>query len=326
MELLILLNRAETHADVVAASEAPTAALDPRARAIRPGESYLGIPYDVWRACKDQTVDLFDYADRASLTNAPDLAPSLVPRSIPKPIAMRAVLDSGFQLIRRGAVPLLAVAAALQCGLLLVGLGITRAGSTGATGVLIGFLFLALVWYGMAQTALISVASYVYHGLRPRLADVLPETAQRGPAVIGGLVLVWLFVGLGMLVFIIPGFILLCRYYAVPAVLVLEDRDPWSALGRSGSLSAGNGGTIFLLAVILEILTYLVTAGAQGLQAAGGLTASLATVAGFVAGTFMFMLKAAVVTAFYYALRISREAYDLELLTDSLDTGSPVPA
>lgn len=64
MELLILLNRAVTHAEVAAAPEDRPRRWPPRARVIRPGESYLGLPYDAPRACKDQRVDLFDYTDR----------------------------------------------------------------------------------------------------------------------------------------------------------------------------------------------------------------------------------------------------------------------
>jgi hypothetical protein len=316
MELLILLNRAQTHADVIAAADAHAVPMGARARVIGPGESHLGIEYDVWLQHKDRTMDLFG-AVQSAASRGPAPAPA------PEPIRISAVLDGGFQLIRRSAVLMVALAAVWQCGLVLLGAVVAKQGAFGAT---VTFVTLALAWYGVVQATLITVASRAYHGTRPGLASVLREAARRTPAVVGGLVLAWSLVMLGLLFFIIPGLILMCRYYVVPAVVVLEGRGPWKALGRSGSLSEGNGGTIFMLAVLLEILATFITFGAQGLQSAGGIGASIATAASLVAGSFMFMLKAAVLTAFYYALRVSREAYDLELLADRLPAPEPVPA
>src|SRR5437667_4507368 len=63
-----------------------------------------------------------------------------------------------------------------------------------------------------------------------------------------------LIVGLGFLLFIIPGIIILVRTaVAIPAA-VLENQKGWAAIQRTDALTEGNRGRIFLVFVLFAIL------------------------------------------------------------------------
>jgi hypothetical protein len=130
----------------------------------------------------------------------------------------------------------------------------------------------------------------------------------------------------GLAAFVLPGIFLLCRYYIVPAVVVLEDEPAWPAVGRAAALVQGAGLKILGAVVTLQVLGLLVMRGVNGMYGSGGPLAIAATAAGYAANTFLVLLTAGVVTAFYYALRVEKEGYDLQLFAEELDTDAPAPA
>jgi hypothetical protein len=312
MELLIICNRAQTAADVVPADDVHSVPPGVRARVVAPGESYLGIPYATWREHVGRSVNLEELGGWTP-------ARKFEPEPEPAPVAMSAVLDAAFQLVRRGSFPLVALAAALHLPSFLA--SIMGQDLIDGPRDLLWFTPPGLASYGLSQAVLIVALSHAYHGARPDLRHAVAQTLRRGVAVAGATLLAGLLMLLGLIFFLVPGLVLFCRYFAVPAVVVLEGQGPWRALGRSGSLTRGNGWSIFATMATLQLLSTLVTYGLERL-AAGGAWASAVTAAGFAASAFTFLLTAAVTTAFYYALRVSREAYDLQLLTDAL----PAPA
>lgn len=330
MELLILINRAETQADVIAASDAHSVALGRRARVIGPGEVHLGIPYEVWLEHKDGSVDLTPpdrVPPRARATEAlparvPPPARTVTPPVVPD-IAIGAVLDAGFQLMRRAPVPLLGVAVVLQLPPLLLATALENAPVSPSAWSLVLPMF---AWSTLVQAMVVVALSQAYHGSMPHVLDGLRITARRSGPVIAASLLSGLLVILGMIVFIVPGLILMCRYFAVVPVVVLEGRGAWASLGRSGALAKGAGWSIFATIGLLQILTYIIGLGFDNVQRAGGLLASGAAAAQLVASTFLMVLSASVITALYYRLRVSKEGYDLQLLTDALDRQEPALA
>lgn len=58
MELLILRNTAGTHVDVRNAAEYSAVPAGLHGHVLAPGESYLGVPYEVWRDRLNQTVEI----------------------------------------------------------------------------------------------------------------------------------------------------------------------------------------------------------------------------------------------------------------------------
>lgn len=321
MELLIVLNGQGTHADVLAAD-------DPQAgspgRVLRPGETYLGIPYDSWHASLGETASLSELRNRAApepewALTAPissSEAPAAAPPTPAPDIAISDVLDTAFQLIRRGSLPVLGAAV-----LLFVPPFVVAAAPVGRLYALWMGLYMvaSATWTGLTQVVLIHALSQAYEGGRPDLRYTLSVVAQRAGSVLGVTFMVGVAVLLGMMAFVLPGIFLMCMFYVAPAVVVLEDTQAGPALGRSARLVAGAGWKVLGAVVTVMLIGYLVRTGVTSLYRAGGLLASLATPVGFAANAFLTLLTAAVATSFYYALRVAREGYDLERMANRLE-------
>ncbi|HEU4885848.1 MAG TPA: hypothetical protein VFT45_26665 [Longimicrobium sp.] len=309
MELLILSNPEGTHAQVLAAADADPVPSGEHARVIGPGEAHLGIPYDEWITWLDQTVDLEAFSE---------------PEGQPAPdIAITAVLDTAFQLIRRAPLPLLALSALLYIPEFVLG------GLLQGVPVRVRFFLwplLSLAWRSVALAVLVDALSQAYHGDRPDLRGTLSAMTSRAPAVLGASAMVGAMVMVGMAAFILPAIFLICRFYLVPAVVALEDESAWPALGRAAALAEGAGLKILGAVATLFALTLLVAQGVTGMYSAGGPLAAIATPAGYAANTFLVLLTAAVVTSFYYALRVEKEGYDLQLFAEGLDDPEAEPA
>jgi hypothetical protein len=178
----------------------------------------------------------------------------------------------------------------------------------------------------VALAVLVHALSQAYHGRTPDLRQATSTVADRGAAVLGASAMVGAMVMVGMVAFVLPAIFLLCRFYLVPAVVVLEDRPAWPALGRASTLVEGAGWKVLGAVVTLYALTFLVSLGMKGMYRAGGTLAFAATPASYVANAFLVLLTAAVVTAFYYALRVETEGYDLQLFAEGLDAPKPAVA
>ncbi len=75
---------------------------------------------------------------------------------------------------------------------------------------------------------------------------------------------------------------------------------------------------------MLELFGFLVRRSVDPLERAGGVLGSVSVGVGFAGGAFLTVLSAAVITSVYYALRVAKEGYDIELLAAGPD--SPAPA
>lgn len=139
----------------------------------------------------------------------------------------------------------------------------------------------------------------------------------------------YIIVVLATLALIVPGIIVACGYAVVAQVAVLEElRAPTDALGRSWFLTKGFKGRAFGLYVVVYVLLYIpfVAAGVLALA-----MPDLVTRPGVVTGVTVFSqilwlliypLFNCVFTLFYYDLRVRKEAFDLEYLSQQLDVGA----
>lgn len=312
MELLILWQSAGTRVHVHPATEHRSVPAGYQARVIGPGESHLGLPYDAWHRHLGEPEGL----------PLPD-APLPGHQAPPKPsIAVGEVLDRAFALLRHASLPVVALAAALSLPAVVAAARVPAVRSL-ATSALIGAASLA--WGAIAQAVLILALSDAYRGLRPEVAGVLRRAARRSGAIVGAGLLAGTLTMLGVILLVIPGIILYCLLYVAPAVVVLEDRGPGSSLERSTALTTGSGWKIFGISAVLYVLFQLVNLGVAVLERAGGALAVAGSAAGLAASTFATLFSAAVVTAMYYALRVAKEGYDLELLADTLGPAEAAP-
>jgi hypothetical protein len=131
---------------------------------------------------------------------------------------------------------------------------------------------------------------------------------------------------LGFLIFaaalVLPAW-LVTSFALVPTISALEDAGPFSAMGRSLRLIAGNRWRIFAVMLLLFIIEIILSAllGAIFLGAfltestAGRVAAVLVGAAGTIAWE---PLPWAALALFYYDMRIRKEAFDLQLAAEAL--------
>lgn len=175
---------------------------------------------------------------------------------------------------------------------------------------------------------------YLAHG--PRLLSLL------GAAVLVGLATGVVALGAGILSGLVPCLVCLAlplalatwlyltlRLLALPQVVVLEDRGPLEAIGRTWRLIGGHLARALGLVVLVGLVTYIVPAGLDLLVQLGLASLPLPPAAAvFLQNAFTGLFQIAVLpvllgtrTLFYYDLRIRKEGLDMRLHAERLMGG-----
>ncbi len=150
--------------------------------------------------------------------------------------------------------------------------------------------------------------------------------------VVGLSLAVGILVFLGAIAFIVPGVLLTIRWsLAVPAK-VLEGKGLGQAMSRSSQLSKGDRGRIFLVWLLFIVLSFglamllrwpvEVAAGVKSLfalQRAAVKYRIAAQVTMFISQCLAGPLATITFSLIYYDERVRKEAFDLQLMMDTLD-------
>lgn len=254
-----------------------------------------------------------------------------MPAAILRPLTLGEILDTSFQVYRRHFADLILVM--LICYGPWAVAQVFMAASGGALRhpfLVLGFaLTINVVLGAIATAATVFIISAGYLG-RPLTGR---EALTRSLPFLGRLVLtsfaVVLLVGLGSLLFLVPGIILACGFAVTWPALVLESQQSANAaLRRSWELTKGSRGRIFLLVVALSIIAMVPVVAVSGLLgmigafvgATGGAFRVVQTVITAVLVGLVQLMSYCVLTVLYYDLRVRREGFDLELLATTLQT------
>ncbi len=228
------------------------------------------------------------------------------------------------------------------------------------------FALVGLLIFASAQAATVIAVSDLYLGRSPGLAKSFVRVRGRIPAVLLAMVLIVLMltgvvvamgatmvpliragsrslqtpITLGMLIavaaIVLGAWVLSRTAVAVPAA-ALESIGPAAAISRSFRLTKGSAGQIFTVYLLLFFLTilsafifqfpFLVAAGSPlkphvlpiGMRILQGLASWISGVIVAPIGTIAFSL-------IYYNQRVRKEAFDLEKMMASLETGEAPPS
>jgi hypothetical protein len=134
-----------------------------------------------------------------------------------------------------------------------------------------------------------------------------------------------LAVGLGALLLIIPGLIVLVRFFFGPTVLVVEGKKGSAALGRSWRLAKGHFWKIVGTYIIASILAAVVAGilavpGSLAFAAIGPSGWPVYAVALAVASILTTPFTTLIAVLLYFDLRIRKEAFDLEVMAHELSS------
>jgi len=170
----------------------------------------------------------------------------------------------------------------------------------------------------IACAVLYVLVSQEVTGRSVSVGSALAWALRRSPALVGTIILQWLAVMLGLVLFIVPGLIVLSAYAVAGPVCVVEGLGPIRSLSRSALLTRGNGWQVFGLLALLYggggVVDALVVAMTTRLVGDGAATLVAAPL------EIVLAAVAAVTTAVLYArLRAAREGVDIVQLATVFD-------
>jgi hypothetical protein len=237
-----------------------------------------------------------------------------------RPMGLLEIIDQTFRLYRANFWLFFGIAAVGYVPLALLG----------AASVSLS-LVARLIMYPVSlvvSAALTKAVSDRYMGDTSSMGRAYAFIGERLLALMLTIVITYLFVAAGLLLFVV-GFIILAFWAAfVTQVFVIEDKRYASAIWRSGFLiSQGVWAELFVLGLMTGILAVLVELPAVFLAGAlGGPGSSLWAVHGLAAGLTQSLAAPITLVAtilLYYDSRIRKEGFDLEVLARELGKQLP---
>ncbi len=126
-----------------------------------------------------------------------------------------------------------------------------------AAGIFWGVIAIVLgvVGYFWVQGALVERVRDVMDGRADKtLAETYRAVQPRVPALIVAGILAGLGIGIGFILFIVPGLYLLTIWSMIAAVIVLEGRSAGDSFGRSREIVRGHGWTVLGLILVTFVL------------------------------------------------------------------------
>ncbi len=245
-----------------------------------------------------------------------------------RPLSAGEILDVSFQLYRRHFGALVTVA--LVCS----GIPVLFNVFIQASGGILANLTLTLAYYvilavlssiATAATVFIVSESYLGRPLGPW------EALSRATPLLGRLIacsiLFTMLVGVGLILFLIPGVIIgVGLMLAFPALVLESSTTPTSALARSWELTRGSRLRMFGLLVTLVALLYVPVVALSAVASlflpassrSGTMSGMVAVVLAGLFQLLVYPLFYCVLTVAYYDLRVRKEGFDLEVLASTL--------
>lgn len=190
---------------------------------------------------------------------------------------------------------------------------------------------LALCAIGLATAACFRAIAQTYLGEPIDWRSSLSYALDRWRSLLALVLLYVLGVGLGAVLFILPGVWLFVAWAAAMPVLLVEGLRPRQALDRSFALVKGRWWRTFGTLVIGFILAGIISALMQGVFVIA-LTATdddalvivLSALAGIVGMAVSTPLQAAILTVLYFDLRVRHEGFDRAQLAREIGADEPL--
>lgn len=172
-----------------------------------------------------------------------------------------------------------------------------------STALLLGLINLAVV--GPLVSALQVQALFaVADGDHPRAGVVFERALRVLPTVVAADIIAGIGIGIGAVLFILPGIYLALRWAVVAQVAAAEQVDWPGAIRRSGELARGNYLRVISVVVLVALITFLVSGIGHAIA---GNSAKLGPVAIEIAVVTLVQSFASLVTAMLYFDLYARE-------------------
>ena len=275
--------------------------------------------------------------------SGPPLPPPPAGRTGDRPFALQPmgvgeILDAAIKLYRSQWRSLMAIVAIALVPITFLQVFLTRSlGSPYSTdavpadveGTLIASGVLALIQLLVVQpflTAAVAKASAdVYLGHTVVVGSTFRFAVSRIHSILWISILSGLAALLGFLLLIVPGIIVLVRYYFGSTVLVVEGKKGSKALGRSWRLAKGSFwkifGTLLLAGILSNIIESILSIpAALAFGAIGPAGWPLYAIGLSVAAILTTPFTTLIAVLLYFDLRIRKEAFDLEVMAQEMSS------
>jgi len=240
-----------------------------------------------------------------------------------RPLSIGEVLDGALVLLRRHF--------GLVLGIAIVCEGIPTAmdvyidltgGASQNPGLSLLDRLLTLVGSVLVTGATVRVVSEAYLGQSPLFGEAMRFAGSRFGTILGANIMSGFLTVLALLALVIPGIVVACGYSVAAQAAALESGSSSEALRRSWELTKGFRWKALGLGVVSIGLILVVFVGAGVLGGIlGGLMGGLdvvLVVIGACVSMLIYPVISCVFTVFYYDLRVRKEGFDLEMLSQAL--------
>jgi len=254
-----------------------------------------------------------------------------------RPMNTGELLDRTFLLYRRYFTLFVGISALPYLAVLMfqiAGIAIGRGQPNIAAGLASGLLFLLLYSLALAAShaATIAAVSAVHLDHPISISKAYTFVKHRIPHLLLIMTGLWLGIGVGFLLLIVPGVILILKWSLTIPVAVLEDKGLRDATARSSQLTKGNRKRIFIIYVLFFAFAYAVTllwevplgvvigvnlrAHARNLPA---LIQLVSVFGSFITNCLVGPLLTIALSLVYYDERVRKEAFDLQLMMATMN-------
>jgi hypothetical protein len=184
-----------------------------------------------------------------------------------------------------------------------------------------------LVINGLATATVVAAMSEVYLGRELNIGAAFQRMLSRAPMLILAILLRWLLLLAGIVLFIVPGVYVGFRTVCLEGVAMIEPerRGPGGIFGRTWSLAEDHVGHLFLT-MLLSLVIYLAGYAVSEviirvLGSTVPMMEALRSKRLVQTALLLFVqpILPATSTVLYYDLRVRKEALDLELMAGSLE-------
>ncbi len=241
-----------------------------------------------------------------------------------RPMSMGEILDASFALLRRHAAVFFGIAIVCQGVPTAVGLFVQFSGGAARHfGLSLAGQVLSLLGQLLVTGASIRVVSQAYLGHEPGMADALAFAFDKIGRTLSAGIAAGLLTILAAILLLVPGIVVACGVAVAVQAAVLEPLAAGSdGVGRSWSLTRGFRWKAFGLYLVMLVLLCLFLLGFGLVAGVAAVVYAPLMVPAVVGMGLIFLFRypfaSCVFTLFYYDLRVRKEAFDLEVLSEHL--------
>jgi uncharacterized membrane protein len=240
-----------------------------------------------------------------------------------RPMSVGEILDGAIVLLRREFGLVLSIA--ILCEGIPVAMDVyldLTGGPVASPGLNLLDRLLTIVGSVYVTGAMIRVVSEAYLGRTPSFRDAMRFSSEKFGPIFGAQILSGIVTFLATLLLVVPGIIVACGYSVTAQAAALESSPSGGPLQRSWSLTKGAKWKAFALWLVSVGLFLVVDVGMGVLSGflAEGMVVLDTVVVVFMAcvSLAIYPVVSCVFTIFYYDLRVRKEAFDLEMLSQQM--------